>query len=193
MGHLDERASLLPLAELVRVFRDVPIGFCTFDLDFRFVFVNEWLAALNGVPADAHLGRTIHEVIPDVAAEVEAQLRQVVETGEPVIGGEVEAEARAFPGEQRIFLHTCAAIHDADDEIIGLNCLVQDITEQRRAVTAARDRERRHDLLMNSVPALISYLDQEKRFLFTNKAYGILYGATVCRRRCKNAPREAAG
>ena len=76
-----------PLSELTQIFRDVPVGLCTFDLSLRFVFVNEWLAALNGVPAAEHLGRTIHELIPDVAAGVEAQLRQVIETGKPIVGG----------------------------------------------------------------------------------------------------------
>ena len=128
-----------PMSELTQVFQDVPNGFCTFDIDFRYVFVNEWLAALNGVSAAEHIGRTIHEVIPDVAAGVEAQLRQVIETGEPIVGGEVEAETPANPGEKRVFRHTYTAIKDNDAEIVGLSCLVSDVTKQHRAESAMRE------------------------------------------------------
>ena len=62
------------------IFRDQQFGFCALDLDFRFVFVNNWLAELNGVAIAEHIGRTIQEVIPEVGLGIEAQLRQVVET-----------------------------------------------------------------------------------------------------------------
>ncbi len=128
-----------PLSELERVLEDVPIGFCTFDLDFRYVFVNKWLAALNGIPVAAHLGRTIHQVIPHVAAGIEDQLRQVIETGETIVGGDVEAETLAFPGEKRFFQHTYTAITDTNDEIIGLSCLVTDVTTTTRAERAMHE------------------------------------------------------
>ena len=47
------------------------------------------MAALNGIAIAEHLGRSIHDVIPNVAAGVEARLRQVIETGEPIVSGEI--------------------------------------------------------------------------------------------------------
>ena len=76
----------LLLAELIRNYKEAPIGLCTFDTNLRYVHVNDWLAALNGIPAEDHLGRTIGEVLPHVAAGVESQLRQVIDTGEPIAG-----------------------------------------------------------------------------------------------------------
>jgi C4-dicarboxylate-specific signal transduction histidine kinase len=63
------------------IYRASPIGLCCFDTQLRYIDVNDWLAALNGIPVEEHLGRTIHEVVPDVAAGVELQLRHVIETG----------------------------------------------------------------------------------------------------------------
>ncbi len=57
----------LLLAELIRNYKEAPIGFCHLDTDLRFIHINEWLAAINGVPVEEHLGRTTREVIPDVA------------------------------------------------------------------------------------------------------------------------------
>ena len=56
------------------------IGLCYFDADLRYVEINEWLAALNGLTPAEHLGRTIRDILPSVADGVERQLRQVIQT-----------------------------------------------------------------------------------------------------------------
>ena len=91
--------------ELIGMFAQAPIGLCCFDRTLRFVFINDHLAAINGMSAEEHVGRSIREVIPDVAAGVEGQLRQVIETGESIIGGIVDAETPAQPGRIRSFQH----------------------------------------------------------------------------------------
>ncbi len=63
--------------ELIGMFAQAPIGLCCFDGTLRFVFINDYLAAVNGISVEEHLGRSIREVIPDIAAGVEEQLRQV--------------------------------------------------------------------------------------------------------------------
>lgn len=101
------------LTDLAQVFRDLPVGFCTVDLNFRFVFVNHWLAALHGLPVGEHIGQTICDVIPDTAADIEAQLRKVVAAGATVVGGDVAIETPEFPGEKRLLQHTYAPIGEA--------------------------------------------------------------------------------
>ena len=91
------------LVELIGMFAEAPIGFCCFDTNLKFVFINDCLAQINGISVEEHLGRSIHEIIPDVAAGVEAQLRQVIETGEPVEGGMIDVETPAYPGLTRSF------------------------------------------------------------------------------------------
>ena len=88
---------------LKHVYRTAPVGLCLFDKELRFRHINEWLASINGLSVEAHLGRTISEVIPDVAAGVTSILRRVMETGEPVLDGVVEAETPASPHQNRIF------------------------------------------------------------------------------------------
>ena len=34
-----------------------PIGLCYIDTELRFCYINEWLARLNGLPVEAHLGK----------------------------------------------------------------------------------------------------------------------------------------
>ena len=66
--------------DLQNIYQEAPIGLCSLDTNLRYIHINDWLAALNGLSVEAHLGRTIREVLPDVAAGVEHQLRQVIKT-----------------------------------------------------------------------------------------------------------------
>ena len=65
---------------LKHVYRTAPIGLCLFDTELRYLHINEWLAAINGLSVEAHLGRTISEVIPHVSRGVASLLRGVMET-----------------------------------------------------------------------------------------------------------------
>ena len=118
-----------------------PVGLCYFDTDLRFLYINEWLASINGLPVEAHLGKPIDEVLEDVAAGVVPQLRHVLETGEPIINGEVEAETPAHPGESRHYTHNYYPDKDKDGTIVGMSCVVQDTTERDRAEEALREAQ----------------------------------------------------
>jgi len=107
------------------------IGLCYFDTDLRYVEINDWLAALNGLPPAEHVGRTIDEILPGVAASVMSQLRQVFETGEPILEGLAYAETAAHPGTKRFYGHNYYPDKSADGTVVGVKCIVQDITQQR--------------------------------------------------------------
>jgi PAS domain S-box-containing protein len=115
---------------LTRVYRNSPIGLCCFDTQLRYIDVNEWLAALNGVSVEEHLGRSINEVIPDAAAAVESQLRQVIETGEPILNGEVIAATPADPHVKKHFLHNYYPLKSEQGSVVGVSCAIQDVTER---------------------------------------------------------------
>ena len=107
------------------------IGLCYFDTDLRYVEINDWLAAINGLPPAEHVGRTIGEILPSVAESVERQLRQVIETGEPILKGLAYAETAAHPGVKRLYQHDYYADKSADGTVLGVRCFVQDITQQK--------------------------------------------------------------
>jgi PAS domain S-box-containing protein len=121
-----------------RIYKDLPVGLCYLDTDLRFIYINDWLAEINGIPAEEHFGRTLGELIPDVAAGVEAQYRQVIDTGEPIIGGTVEAETPDQPGIKRHFRHSYFPIRSDDGAVIGISCIVEDVTVRNEAVAALR-------------------------------------------------------
>ncbi len=117
-------------AEVERLYAIAPVGLCYMDTDLRFVYINEWLARLNGLPVEAHLGKPVGEILEDVAAGIVPQLRKVLQTGEPIIDGRVEAETLAHPGESRHYMHNYYADKSEDGTVVGVSCVVQDITER---------------------------------------------------------------
>jgi len=72
-----------PDAELLaHLYANAPIGLCSFDLDFKFVQINEWLASKHGLSVEEHLGGKVSELLPALAQEYEDNISRVIETGE---------------------------------------------------------------------------------------------------------------
>ena len=126
--------------EAERLYAIAPIGLCYLDTDLRYRYINEWLARINGLEVKAHLGKTIDELLKDVAAGVVPQLRHVLETGESIIEGRVVAETPAHPGESRHYLHSYHPDKSKDGTIVGVSCVVQDITVRIELKTGTRRR-----------------------------------------------------
>lgn len=128
--------------EVQRLYAVAPIGLCYLDTKLRFRFINEWMARINGMPIDAHLGKSMPELLVDVADSIVPQLMQVFETGEPIIDGELVAETPAHPGEPRHYRHSYYPDKDGDGKVVGVNIVVQDVTAHKRADLSLRERNR---------------------------------------------------
>lgn len=122
----DERERLAAL------FRGAPVGLALLDADLRYVMVNPFTAALNGVPAEQHPGRTVAEVIPQVAEQLMPMLQHVLATGEAIVGFEGEAPRSTHPGETGRYLVSFFPVIGEDGVPTGIGGVIQDVTEQRR-------------------------------------------------------------
>src|SRR5689334_8353362 len=85
------------LAELKQLYDTAPVGLGFVDTELRYLRINEQLASINGRPVVAHLGRTLREIIPEIAPQVEPFYRRVIETGEPALNFEVHGSTLAAP------------------------------------------------------------------------------------------------
>ncbi len=56
--------------ELAHLFRTAPVGLALVDRNFRFLHMNDWLAATIGKPVAEQIGRTLEEVFPEIATQV---------------------------------------------------------------------------------------------------------------------------
>jgi PAS domain S-box-containing protein len=131
------------LSELAAIYNDAPIGLAVIGTDFRYQRINARLAEMNGVPVEAHLGRTMREVVPELADIAEALVRQVAETGKPVVNHEMEGATAAEPGVTRSFTEHWTPIFGPDGRVVAVNIVVEEITARKRAEERLRSNERR--------------------------------------------------
>lgn len=74
------------------LFKSATVGVAICDRQLRFRAVNDALASMNGLPAAAHLGKTIHAVLGKVAAQVQPAFEHVFATGQPLSNFQLTAE-----------------------------------------------------------------------------------------------------
>ncbi|AZP15793.1 PAS domain S-box protein [Streptomyces aquilus] len=127
-----------------RVVAHSPIGLAVLDTDLRYVSVNPALERLNGVPADDHLGRTIHEVLPHIDADaLEAAALHVLKTGRPLVDHETVGHTPADPDEEHAWSISLYRLEDAVGTVLGVAASVVDVTEEHRAAVEAEAARRR--------------------------------------------------
>ena len=146
-----EIGSSLALLDSLLVSAPVGIGF--WDADLRFVRVNDALAALNGLPPEEHVGKTLHEVIPGLADVLETRYRRVLETGEPSVHHESTDESADGAGTARHWLTSCYPVRTGDGRTIGVGAVLMEITDRKRADDRLRLLAESGELFSSSLDA----------------------------------------
>ena len=137
----EERAQAR-LEEIEAIYTAAPIGLCVLDQELRFVRINGKLAAMNGKPIAAHLGRTVREVLPELADMLEPRLRAVMDTGVPVTGLEIRGTTPAAPGQERVWIENWYPVRASDGRIVGVNIATEEVTEQRNTQEQLQQAQR---------------------------------------------------
>ncbi|MFC8142013.1 SpoIIE family protein phosphatase [Streptomyces paradoxus] len=111
-----------------------PVGIAIVDTDLRFVWSNAALEQFGGGPAARRLGLRFADVQPGMDAQaVEAQMRHVLETGEPVVGYEHVGHVRSAPLRETAHMLSFTRLEDDQGHPIGVYYTVVDMTERHRA------------------------------------------------------------
>lgn len=126
------------LAEITFYYDNAPIGLTVLDTNLRFMRINKLLAEANGVPAADHIGRTVEEIIPDLAAQGHALAARILATGEPITEIEISGETAARPGVMRYWREGWYPVKGDDQVIIAFSVIAQEITERKLAEDALR-------------------------------------------------------
>ena len=120
------------LAEIEAIYDTARIGLCVLDRELRYVRINERLAEINGVPVAGHIGKTIREIVPAIADKVETIAARIFETGQGVPDVELSGTTAAAPSSLRFWLEQWMPLRSAAGEIIGINVVVEDITDRKK-------------------------------------------------------------
>jgi PAS domain S-box-containing protein len=115
-----------------------PVGFVFFDTDLRFRAVSQQLAEINGLPAHEHIGRTIDEIIPGVAAKVRQAFQYVMTTGKPLVDGLASGELASAPGQLRHFSASWYPMQSPDGRLVGMGGIITEITTHKETEDALK-------------------------------------------------------
>ncbi|MFJ7343574.1 SpoIIE family protein phosphatase [Streptomyces sp. NPDC101110] len=111
-----------------------PVGIAIVDTDLRFVWSNAALEQFGGGPAARRLGLRFADVQPGMDHQaVEAQMRRVLETGEPVVGYEHVGHVRSAPLHETAHMLSFTRLEDDRGQPIGVYYTVVDMTDRHRA------------------------------------------------------------
>jgi PAS domain S-box-containing protein len=164
------------LAELEAIYRSAPVGLCVLDRKLRYVRVNDRLAEMNGVPASRHIGRTVREIVPELADQAEARMRQVIRTGRPAMGIEITGTTAIRPGEKRTWLEHWMPIKGPGGSAVGLNIVVEEITRRKKAEASRRASEQLFRSVVLSAPIPVMVHDLDGRLIIMSREVTRLTG-----------------
>jgi PAS domain S-box-containing protein len=131
--------ALRTLALLDTLLEASPVGIGFLDRELRFLRVNETLAKLIGHPVAFILGKTFRELVPAwIAGGYEHLYRRVLETGEPVSNSEFTSRLPDGTGSERHWLGNYYPVRSESGEVLGLGCVVVEITQQKEVEAELR-------------------------------------------------------
>lgn len=110
------------------------IGFAIFDKDLRYQAINNCLAKINGIPAQAHLGVRVRDLFGEVSETTAAEpgYQRVLTNGETT---QFEVKNAVLPtraGSRYWGLNLNFPIRDHAGEVTQVGILVVDVSAQRK-------------------------------------------------------------
>ncbi len=175
---LREQAALLQVEKeqekLQSIFMQAPVGIAIFEHKEHLIsLMNPRMCELLGQPEEVFLGKPLFEALPEVKGQgFEEILSDVFTTGKTF-------EAREIPssltrnGKQTIGFYNLVyqPLRNQKQEITGIIQISIEVTGQVEDRRKAEERERQLQLITDSLPVLIGYLDKERKYRFANQAY----------------------
>jgi PAS domain S-box-containing protein len=108
------------------------VGLSIIDENLRFVKINETLAQINGSSVTDHIGKSIPEILPELAPIVIPYYEQVQATHQPIVNLEVSGEVPSEPGVIRHWLASYVPISNPAQNNRWIGSIVVEITHQKQ-------------------------------------------------------------
>jgi len=128
-------------ALLSTVYASAPVGLAYLDAELRIVMINDYLAAVNALPASAHIGHTLPELLGERGVLYEEPYRRVLASGRPLVDIEDSVEVPADPSVTRHWICSYYPVYGSERELVGINAVVLDITERKLQEQRERDNQ----------------------------------------------------
>ncbi|QDV42773.1 Signal transduction histidine-protein kinase BarA [Stieleria neptunia] len=133
------------------------------DLRGRLQYANELACEVMGVSAPAIVGKTDFDLFPaDLAKKYLADDRQVIETGK--LHHNVERHQDSGGNLKHVEVWK-APVHDVSGEVVGIQVMFWDITDQKNAEHQVEYEKFLLSILLDTVPDAVYFKDRDSRFI----------------------------
>lgn len=126
------------MALLLTLLDTAPVGLAFFDRSLRLLRVNQTLARTNVLPVEDHIGKTIRELLPSLADQIEPLLRRVLETGKEVQDALIRGPNPQKGGAEGAWVNNYYPVKDASGRVAIISVVVFEVTERLQAEEALR-------------------------------------------------------
>ncbi len=128
-----EAAALTASPGLQLVYESAPVGLAFLSTDCRYMMINQRLTEICGISIADHIGRSVRETVPQVAEQVERIVQDIVHSGEPITGIEINGQRPDGLNVERAWITYWYPLKDPNGDVIGINVAAEEITERKRA------------------------------------------------------------
>jgi PAS domain S-box-containing protein len=159
-----EQDPALALRLLDTLLTNTSVGFVYLDRELRFVRINEQLAEINGCSIEAHIGRTVAEILPTLDAPLREVTTRILASNQPVLDHEFTGQTARAPGIIRHWNESWYPVRDGYNEIVGFGGVVVEITARKQAEVALQLRNESLDLAVKASQVILFQQDKELRY-----------------------------
>ncbi|MGB3225139.1 MAG: PAS domain S-box protein [Desulforhopalus sp.] len=147
--------------QLTTILESIGDGFCAFDVDWRFIYINQAAETIVGIPRDKLLGRIFWEMFPlMLSTPLEQEFRLAAK-------GEIRSFENFYKSSGRWFLNRCFPRKEG-----GISVYFKDITEHKLADEALlRERNVLQEVMNGAKNWHLVYLDRDFNFVRVNETY----------------------
>ena len=156
-----EQALAIQKAQFDAFFEATNIGMVVMDTQLRHVRINPVLATINGFSVEAHLGKTLSELVPDVAIAVEPIYREILTTRRPRFNVSVTGRTVTYGEHPRHWVNSYFPLFDNAGECIGAGAVIVDVTQLKQVEAELNQTLQELNYHMENSPLATVKLDHQ--------------------------------